>query len=121
MCKPDDYDSIINKTPLSWRTNIIIGGVAPSEYLAKLEKGDAKTPSITSDKLNVYLRSHLIDPSLLRGDSFESFMVDRQKQLLGLIEKATGKAAYTGSVAEEGEDVEGDVDTVEAELTIAAA
>ncbi len=64
----------------------------PSEYLAKLEKGDAKTPSITSDKRNVYLRSHLIDPSLLRGDSFESFMVDRQKQLLGLIEKAKGRS-----------------------------
>jgi hypothetical protein len=118
--KPKVYDSIINKTPLSYRTNRIIGGVAPSDYLGKLEKGDQKTPSITSDRLNVYLRSHLIEPSLLRGDSFESFMVDRQKQLLALIEKATGKAAYTGTVQEEGEDVEADVDTVEAELTISA-
>lgn len=118
--KPTVYDSIINKTPLSYRTNRIIGGVAPSEYLAKLEKGDTTTPSIDSDKINVYLRSHLIDPSLLRGDSFEAFMVDRQKQLLALIEKATGKFAYTGSVQEEGEDVEADVDTVEAELTITA-
>ena len=40
------YDSIINKTPLSYRTNRIIGGVAPSEYLAKLEKGNATTPPI---------------------------------------------------------------------------
>jgi hypothetical protein len=118
--KPKVYDSIINKTPLSYRTNRIIGGVAPSEYLAKLEKGDATTPSITSGKINVYLSSHLIDPSLLRGDSFEAFMVDRQKQLLALIEKATGKIAYKGSVQEEGEDVEADVDTVEAELTITA-
>ena len=118
--KPKVYDSIINKTPLSYRTNRIIGGVAPSQYLAKLEKGDATTPSITSDKINAYLRSHLIDPSLLRGDSFEAFMVDRKKQLLALIEKATGKVAYMGSVQEEGEDVETDVDTVEAELTITA-
>jgi hypothetical protein len=119
--KPKVYDSIINKTPLSYRTNRIIGGVAPSEYLAKLEKGNASTPSITSDSLNVYLKSHLIDPSLLRADSFEAFMVDRQKQLLSLIEKATGKAAYVGTVQEEGEDVEADMDTVEAELTIAAS
>ena len=28
-----DYNSIINKTPLSKRSNIIIGGRAPSEYL----------------------------------------------------------------------------------------
>jgi hypothetical protein len=48
-------------------------------------------------------------------------MVDRQKRLLALIEQATGKAAYTGNVQEEGEDVEADEDTVEAELTIAAA
>ena len=44
--KPSVFDSIINKTPLSYRTNRIIGGVAPSEYLAKLEKGNETTPSI---------------------------------------------------------------------------
>ena len=47
--KPAVYDSIINKTPLSYRTNRIIGGVAPSEYLAKLETGDAATPPIEPD------------------------------------------------------------------------
>ena len=116
--KPSVYDSIINKTPLSYRTNRIIGGVAPSLYLAKLEAGDAKTPSIDRDRLDGYLASHLINPSLLRADGFDDFMADRQKQLLGLIERATGKAAYSGDEPEEGEDVEGDEDTVEAELTI---
>jgi hypothetical protein len=48
-------------------------------------------------------------------------MDDRQKQLLNLIEQAMGKAAYTGSVAEEGEDAEADEDTTEVELTMAAA
>ena len=28
---------VINKTPLGYRTNRIIGGVAPSEYLSKLD------------------------------------------------------------------------------------
>jgi hypothetical protein len=119
--KPNVFDSIINKTPLSYRTNRIIGGVAPSEYIAKLEKGNETTPSIDGKRLDSYLKSHLIDPSLLRSDSFDACMEDRQKQLLALIEQATGKAAYTGSVQEEGEDVEADEDTVEAELTIAAA
>jgi len=119
--KPNVFDSIINKTPLSYRTNRIIGGVAPSEYLAKLEKGNETTPSIDRTRLDTYLMSHLIDPLLLRADSFEAFMVERQKKLLGLIEQATGKAAYSGSVPEEGEDVEADEDTVEAELTIATA
>ena len=41
--KPAVFDSIINKTPLSYRTNRIIGGVAPSEYLAKQESGNNST------------------------------------------------------------------------------
>src|SRR5207247_567445 len=107
--------------PLSYRTNRMIGGVAPSEYVAKLEKGNATTPSIDSTRLDGYLTSHLIDPFLLRADSFDAFMIERQKRLLALIEQATGKAAYGGNVEEEGEDVEADEDTVEAELTIATA
>ena len=119
--KPKVYDSIINKTPLSYRTNRIIGGVAPSEYLGKLERGSEKTPKIEPHRLDGFLCSHLIDPALLRSDDFEEFMVDRQKKLLVLIEAATGKAAYTGSVAEEGEDVEFDPQTIEAERTVAYA
>jgi hypothetical protein len=116
--KPAVFDSIINKTPLSYRTNRIIGGVAPSEYLAKLENGDNQTPAIAPDSLNTYLRSHLIDPAILRSDNFDTFMADRQKRLLVLIEQATGKAAYTGDVPEEGVDVGGDEDAVEAEMII---
>jgi hypothetical protein len=112
------FDSIINKTPLSYRTNRIIGGSAPSEYLARLENGNATTPSIDRERLDAYLRSHLMDPQLLRADDFDSFMADRQKQLLTLIERATGRSAYSGRIQEEGDDVEGDDDTLEAELTI---
>lgn len=118
--KPAIYDSIINKTPLSFRTNRIIGGVAPSEYLAKLEKGDKRTPAIERNRLDDYLRSHLIDPDILRSDDFQLFMEDRQRRLLRLIEQATGKAAYTGDVPEEGVDVGGDEDMVEAEMVISA-
>lgn len=119
--KPDVFDSIINKTPLSYRTNRIIGGIAPSEYLAKLQKGDETTPPIDQNKLDAYLRSHLINPSLLRADRFDAFVADRQKQLLTLIEHATGKAPYVGAVQEEGEDDEVDEDTIEAEHTIAGS
>jgi len=118
--KPDVYDSIINKTPLSFRTNRIIGGVAPSEYLAKLESGDKHAPSINQERLDGYLTSHLIDPALLRSDAFEAFMVDRQKRLLVLIEQATGKTTYTetGDEQEEGEDISIDEGSIEAEMVI---
>lgn len=114
---PAIYDSIINKTPLSYRTNRMIGGVAPSEYLAKLEKGNATNPPIARQNLDSYLRSHMIDPDLLRSDSFEAFLADRQERLLTLIENATGRHVYKGADREEGEDVTGDADGGEAELT----
>lgn len=119
--KPDIFDSIINKTPLSYRTNRIIGGDAPSAYVGVLEQGNQATPPITSNRLDGYISSHLIDPALLRADKFEAFMADRQKRLLQLIERATGKAPYIGTVPEEGVDVEADADTVEAEMTVEAA
>lgn len=119
--KPAIFDSIINKTPLSFRTNRIIGGVAPSEYLAKLEKGSDTTPPIEHGRLNGFLETHHINPGLLQADNFEKFMEDRQKRLLMLIEQAMGKGAYTGTVPEEGEDMEGDEDTLEAVRNIAAA
>ncbi len=118
--KPSEFDSIINKTPLSYKTNRIIGGVAPSEYLAKLEQGNATSPPIESTRLEGYLASHLIDPSLLRADNFEAFMADRQKRLLTLIEQATGKSAYSGTVPEEGIDAEADEDAVEAAMATVA-
>ncbi|MEX0953649.1 MAG: DUF262 domain-containing protein [Rhizobiaceae bacterium] len=115
------YDSIINKTPLTFRTNRIIGGSAPSEYMARLEAGTEQTPPIPRDRLDEFLRTHLIDPDLLRADDFEGFTRDRQGKLLTLIEEAMGKQSYRGDAAEEGIDAEQDEDETEAELTMAAA
>jgi hypothetical protein len=118
--KPAVYDSIINKTPLSYRTNRIIGGSAPSIYLAKLQTGGAETPAIAPDRLDGFLKSHLIDPALLRADAFHASIEDRQAKLLKLIEQAIGQAVYRGEGMDEGEEAEKDSETAEAELTMAA-
>lgn len=115
---PATYDAIINKTPLTYRTNRIIGGSAPSQYLAALEKGTSSTPPIERERLDAYLRSHLIEPDFLRADDFDGFMADRQNKLLALIERATGKHVYRGA-AEEGVDIGDDDDEIEANLTMA--
>lgn len=117
--KPAVYDSIINKTPLSYRTNRIIGGAAPSVYLSKLESGNADTPPIEPERLDKYLASHFIDPALLRMDDFHTFMDKRQGELLRLIEQATGQSVYRGEEREE--DAETDEEMAEAELTMSAA
>lgn len=89
----EDYDCIVNKTPLSGRTNRIIGGVAPSHYLARLERGDVNRgePPIDHGTLDRYLSSHLIDPRALRSDDFGAFLNARAEALTLLIEEATGK------------------------------
>jgi hypothetical protein len=81
------WNSIANKAPLSARTNRIIGGKAPSKYLANLEKNH----DLESEQLNEILKSHQIIPEDIRGDNFEDFFIHRASRLLDLIEKATGK------------------------------
>lgn len=102
------YDSIINKTPLTARTNRIIGGVAPSEYLARIEADGAGPEAV-----DVRLRSHLIDPSLLRDDDFEASFRKRRGELVILIEKAIGKSVIIAEASEA--DVEFDEDPTEIE------
>jgi hypothetical protein len=84
------YDSIINKSPLSYRTNRILGGIAPSTYLKKLEDGRKDDPPISPATLDGYIQTHCIDPKILRSDDFNAFMDDRERRLLALIAKATG-------------------------------
>ncbi|MGA2401924.1 MAG: DUF262 domain-containing protein [Syntrophobacteraceae bacterium] len=81
------YDSIINKTPLAAKTNQIIGNHPPSKYLTLLEKRFG----IGTEHLDQILLSHLIDPSALRKDDFETFFKSREAALLGRIELAMGK------------------------------
>jgi hypothetical protein len=84
------YDSIVNKTPISYRTNRMIGGVAPSVYLRKLQEH----PSVQLDdeNMNHILKTHLIDSQTLRSDDFDKFYRSRKQNLLGLIEKAMKKS-----------------------------
>jgi len=107
--EPKVFDTVINKTPLSYKTNRILGGVAPSVYLGRLEIGGKDTPPIDRDDLDEYLASHAMDPLLLRADDFAGFMADRESRLLAMISRATGHAITRSDAApEEGEDVEQD-------------
>ena len=115
------YDSIVNKTPLSYRTNRRIGGDAPSEYLTNLERGSKNHAPVPVDTLEHHLETHLIESRLLRADDFEAFVEDRQEQLLKLIEQATGISIYRGDIQEEGDDVPEDGgDMAEQAVTLAA-
>ena len=80
------WDSIVNKTPLSYSTNRELGGSAPSEYLTRIEgkKVDAQT-------LSGYLATHWIDMDDCKRNDFDHFIVCRAKHILDAIDAATGK------------------------------
>lgn len=84
------YDSILNKTSISYKANRKIGGDAPSVYLQKIQ--NEKQVGLSDEQMNDLLASHSLSPTLLREDDFEGFIVDRRNQLIGLIVKAMGKA-----------------------------
>lgn len=90
---PEIYNSIVNKTPIASGTNRMLGGVAPSLYLARLTKGNESNPPIDPDRLTTILASHEIDETYLMSDEFADFMDDRRQKLLVLIEAAMGKEA----------------------------
>ena len=82
-----DYNSIVNKTPLSAATNRFISGDAPSRYLERIEK----RYGLSSEALDVILRTHLIEPDHLRNDDFEAFFNTRLEALSDIVSKAIGK------------------------------
>jgi hypothetical protein len=104
---PAIYNSIVNKTPMSAETNrAILRGDAPSVYLKRIED----RTGLTSDALDAILRTHLIDPALLRADDFDAFFEDRKGKLAALAGEAMGKAVIAESAADEGlpEDITAD-------------
>lgn len=96
----DDYDSIINKTPLAGRTNRIVSGDAPSKYLERIKKN----VGVTDDEFIEILESHVVNPVLLHQNDFRGFFNDRKERILQRIEKAMGKPIMREqSISEEGE------------------
>ncbi|ADB51676.1 DUF262 domain-containing protein [Conexibacter woesei] len=88
------FDSIVNKTPLTARTNRAIGGRAPSEYLRGLRERDGIAETVE----DANLRSHMIEVDALRADDFERFFEARQRALLLAIGQVMGKSLVAEAV-----------------------
>lgn len=81
------WNSVVNKGPLTARTNRIIGGRPPSSYLANIQERHG----IVDQRMDSILVTHAIHPPLMRSDDFDGFIRARAGALLDLVEKATGK------------------------------
>lgn len=108
-------DCIVNKTPLSAKTNRMIGGKSPGAYLEKLQK----TAGITEERMKEILNSHLINYEAMKLNDFETFFNLRYNALLDRIEKAMGKQInrdYPLDNPISFDDIEDDVESSEIEV-----
>ena len=83
---PQRFNSIINKTPITARTNRIIGGQAPSRYFPQV----VRKAETTVDVVRSSIESHLVDVDLLTADDFDAFYETRRSALLQLVIEAMG-------------------------------
>lgn len=85
--KKEDYNCIINKTPLSSRTNRIVSGDAPSRYLNRIQKH----AGVSNEEFIDIIKSHVLSSEFLYADDFVKFFNDRKEKMLQRIEKAMNK------------------------------
>ena len=95
------YNAIVNKTPISYKANSMVGGVTPSQYLQKLQ--DHKQVRLDDQGMNAILESHLIQPNALRTDNFQDFYQVRKQAMLTIIERAMGKSVVASSLTDDTE------------------
>ncbi|MFE9187813.1 DUF262 domain-containing protein [Micromonospora haikouensis] len=79
-------NSIVNKTPLSYRASKSLVG-APSAYLRVLARENGTRPEWFDD----VVATHVMDPVTLHNDDFDSFYADRSGRLVELVNDAMGK------------------------------
>ena len=109
--KPAVFNSIINKTPISYKANRMIGGKAPSSYLASIQAH--KQVGLDDPAMNAILSSHSIDPASLRADDFNKFYERRQESLLEIVERAMGKTIDRGMSADSNDDMDSEAQMME--------
>lgn len=79
-------NSIVNKTPLSYRASKSLVG-SPSGYLQVLAREAGTRPEWFDD----VVATHVMDPATLHRDDFDAFYADRSARLVELVNEAMGK------------------------------
>lgn len=79
-------DSVLNYTPMSRRTYVMIEGASPARYLARIQ-----SKSLMDDQeFDEALATHMMDPHLVLSANANEFFRDRRKRLISMIEEAIG-------------------------------
>ena len=86
---PKQFNSILNKTPISYKANRMIGGKSPSGYLQQLQKH--KNVQLDDAEMDAILATHHINPAFLRTDDYHGYIEARRQLLIAEISKVMGK------------------------------
>ncbi|MCS4489774.1 DUF262 domain-containing protein [Corynebacterium sp. ES2775-CONJ] len=82
-------DSVLNRTPMSRRTYVMLEQNSPARYLHRIQ-----LKSLLDDaEFDAVLNSHLIDSHLLFSANAREFFHDRRHKILKMIESAMGVTA----------------------------
>ena len=96
----DRRESVVNKTPLSKRTNQVIGGASPADYMTKLET----VSGLATAALDQVVHRHAIDPVTLRRADFDAYFTHRTAALVSIVEEAMGKRVFRETAPEHGSE-----------------
>jgi hypothetical protein len=100
--EPTRFNSILNKTPISYKANRMIGGKAPSAYLKQLQ--EHKTVQLNDEAMDAILATHHIPAAFLRADDYPGFIESRRQLLIAEISNVMGKDVMdTGEAVAEDE------------------
>ncbi|WP_165242928.1 DUF262 domain-containing protein [Corynebacterium lizhenjunii] len=79
--------SVLNRTPMGKRTEVIVDDRSPQRYLPRVQ-----SKSIMEDaEFDAVLASHELDPVHLHGGKAAEFFADRRRRFVGMVEHAMGK------------------------------
>ncbi|AKE41038.1 Uncharacterized conserved protein [Corynebacterium kutscheri] len=93
-CEMNDIDpvlaqSVLNRTPMSRRTHVMVEDSSPARYLIRMQ-----SKSLLDDTdFDAILEGHLLDPKLILNADANNFFRDRRRRFVTMIEEAMGKPA----------------------------
>ncbi|WP_047259440.1 DUF262 domain-containing protein [Corynebacterium uterequi] len=77
-------ESVLNRTPMSKRTEAVLGGYDPTRYLPRVQSKSV----MEDDEFDAVLASHELDPELLHRSRAAETFEERRRRLVGMVEYA---------------------------------
>ncbi|WIM68683.1 DUF262 domain-containing protein [Corynebacterium breve] len=94
--RPELAESVVNRTPMGRRTEIMIDGGAPNRYIRRMQSKSI----MEDDEFDAVVATHEVNPDTLFNGDIERFFRERRERFLGMIEYAMNKP-----VVRDGEDM----------------